>query len=226
MTSRRTWADVDRYLERRLVGADPVLDAVVSRCAAARLPPIAVSPSQGKLLYVLARAIGARRVLEIGTLGGYSGIWLARALPADGQLVTLEMDQAHADVARRNFEDAGVIARVDLRVGRALALLPLIEAEGRGPFDLAFLDADRINQAEYFDWAVRLSRPGSLIVTDNVVREGAVADEASADSSVLGVRRFLDALAVDRRVTGTAIQTVGDKGHDGFAVAIVLSPGQ
>lgn len=218
---RDTWTAVDRYLESSLLGEDPSLDAVVDACAAAGLPPIAVSPSQGKLLFVLAKAMRARRILEIGTLGGYSGIWLARALPADGLLVTLEVHAEHAEVARRNFERAGVASHVDLRVGRALDLLPHIGAEAPGPFDFVFIDADRVHHAEYLAWAIRLGRPGSLIVADNVVRGGAVLDSASEDSSVQGVRRFMEALGADRRVTATAIQTVGDKGYDGFAAAVV-----
>jgi predicted O-methyltransferase YrrM len=194
----------------------------MERCAAARLPPIAVSPSQGKLLFILARAIAARRILEIGTLGGYSTVWLARALPADGRIVTIEMNPSYADVARSNFDRAGVSRSIELRVGSALTLLPQLAAEHGEAFDLSFIDADRVNQSEYFDWAIRLSRPGSLIIVDNVVREGAVIDAASTDASVQGVRRFMEALAADRRVEATAIQTVGHKGYDGFAAAIVL----
>ncbi len=221
MTQER-WTAVDRYLEGHLLERDDDLIAVREACAAAGLPPIAVSPTQGKLLFVLAKALGARRILEIGTLGGYSGIWLARALPADGRLVTLEIDPARAAVARGNFERAGVTSRVDLRVGAALDLLPDMPAGTHEAFDLVFIDADKVRLAEYFDWSVRLAQRGSLIIADNVVRDGAVTDAASADPSVQGVRRFLAALEGDRRVTATAIQTVGDKGYDGFATAIVL----
>jgi predicted O-methyltransferase YrrM len=222
VVTRSTWSDVDRYFERGLIAGDEALNDVMERCAAARLPPIAVSPSQGKLLFILARAIAARRILEIGTLGGYSTVWLARALPADGRIVTIEVNPSYADVARSNFDRVGVSRSIDLRVGSALTLLPQLAAEHGEAFDLSFIDADRVNQSEYFDWAIRLSRPGSLIIVDNVVREGAVIDAASTDASVQGVRRFMEALAADRRVEATAIQTVGHKGYDGFAAAIVL----
>jgi len=220
MTQDR-WTAVDRYLGGALLGEDPSLDAVVEACAAAGLPPIAVSPTQGKLLFVLAKAMGARRILEIGTLGGYSGIWLARALPSNGRLVTLEVHPAHAEMARRNFERAGVTSKVDLRIGPALDLLPQIEIEAPGSFDFVFIDADKVHHAEYLAWAIRLCHPGGLIVADNVVRQGSVLDSASEDPTVQGVRRFLAALGADRRVTATAVQTVGDKGYDGFAVALV-----
>ena len=215
------WTSVDRYLEDSLLASDPALRAALEDSAAAGLPSIAVSPSQGKLLFIMARAIGAKRILELGTLGGYSGVWLARALPPGGCLVTVEADAKHAEVARRNFERAGVTGVVDLRVGAALAVLPQLDAEQAGPFDFVFIDADKANYPGYLDWAIRLSRPGSLIVADNVVRDGKVADANSEDPSVRGVRRFMDQLATDRRVTATAIQTVGTKGYDGFAVILV-----
>jgi predicted O-methyltransferase YrrM len=221
MTQDR-WTAVDRYLEYHLLEADDELIAVREACAAANLPPIAVSASQGKLLFVMAKAMGARRILEIGTLGGYSGIWLARALPPDGRLVTLEINPAHAAVARSNFETAGVASLVDLRVGDALQLLWDTPTDSHEPFDLVFIDADKARLTEYFDWSVRLARRGALIVADNVVRDGAVADPRSGDPSVQGVRRFLASLEGDRRVAVTAIQTVGDKGYDGFAAAVVL----
>jgi predicted O-methyltransferase YrrM len=221
MTQDR-WTAVDRYLEYHLLEADDELIAVRKACATAGLPPIEVSATQGKLLFVLAKAMGARRILEIGTLGGYSGIWLARALPPDGRLVTLEIDPAHAAVARRNFERAGVASRVDLRVGDALEQLWDMPTDTDGPFDLVFIDADKTRLAEYFDWSVRLARRGGLIVVDNVVRDGAVADPRSEDPSVQGVRRFLASVEFDRRVAVTAIQTVGAKGYDGFATAVVL----
>jgi len=179
-----------------------------------------VAPNQGKLLHILARAIGARSILEIGTLGGYSAIWLARALPAGGRLITLEVDPKHAAVAAGNLAHAGVADRVDVRIGRAVETLAQIEAEGLR-FDFTFIDADKPTTAEYFDWAVRLSRPGSLIVVDNVVRRGTIADPDSDDINVKGMRRFNDVLAGERRVTATVVQTVGVKGYDGFAIALV-----
>lgn len=214
-------ADVERYLDDALLERDDVLDAVIAATAAAGMRPINVAPSQGKFLHILSKAIGARRILELGTMAGYSGIWLARALPDDGLLVTIESEESHAAVARQSFARAGVTPRVDLRIGRALDVLPDIEGAGIGPFDLVFIDADRPRYAEYFDWAVRLSRPGSLIVVDNVVRDGAVVDETSTDAGVHGVRRFMEAARGDRRVAGTALQTVGAKGYDGFVVLLV-----
>ena len=205
------WAEVDRYVVDRLVRTDPALDAAAAEAA--------VSPPQGKLLHVLARAIGARRILEVGTLAGYSTIWLARALPPGGSLVTLELDEAAAARARTNLAAAGLTEVVEVRVGPALETMP----ELAGPFDLIFLDADKAENAEYLEHAVALSRPGTLIVADNLVRGGAVIDAGSDDPRVHGVRRFLDLLADEPRVTATAIQTVGAKGWDGFAVAVVLS---
>ena len=183
---------------------------------------ISVSPNQGNLLMLLAMAQGARRILEIGTLDGYCTIWLARALPADGRMVTLEVNPRHADVARANIARAGLSGIVDLRLGRALDVLPGLAGERRGPFDFIFIDADKASIPEYFAWALKLSRRGSLIVVDNVVRNGAVADAASADPSVQGVRRFNEILAAEPRVSATAIQTVGSKGYDGFALALVV----
>jgi predicted O-methyltransferase YrrM len=215
------WTAVDSYIDATLIGPDGDLDAVLEASTAAGLPAIAVSPSQGKLLFLLAKAIGARRILELGTLAGFSGIWLARALPPDGRLVTVEVDPAHASVARRSFEGAGVSKAVDLRIGAALDVLPRIAAEKSGPFDFVFIDADKGNYARYLDWAVRLSRPGSLIIVDNVVRDGEIIDAGSEDALVRGVRQFMAALENDPRVTATAIQTVGVKGYDGFAVILV-----
>lgn len=217
------WTAVDRYFTDLLVPADPVLDAALNASVAASLPPIQVSPSQGKLLMMLALLQKARTILEIGTLGGYSTIWLARALPAGGRLITLEVDARHAEAARTNIARAGLAGVVELRLGRALDTLPQLVAEGCGPFDLIFIDADKINYPDYFLWALKLSRRGSLIIADNVVRNGEVADAASVDPSVLGVRRFNALLASERRVSATAIQTVGSKGYDGFAFAIVTS---
>jgi predicted O-methyltransferase YrrM len=206
-----------------LVRPDASLEEALQRSAAAGVPPHDVSPSHGKLLQLLARLQGARAILEIGTLGGYSTIWLARALPAGGNLITLEVNPRHVEVARVNIERAGLGDVVELRLGRALEILPQIAAEPRGPFDLVFIDADKRSNPEYLAWALRLSRPGSLIVADNVVRNGAVIDAASDDPSVEGVRRFHERLAADPRVSATAIQTVGSKGYDGFTVALVTA---
>jgi predicted O-methyltransferase YrrM len=219
--SQRTWTAVDRYLDDLLVGHDAGLDAALRASADAGLPAINVSPTQGKLLSLLARVQGARAILEIGTLGGYSTIWLARALPADGRLITLEIDPRHADVARASIERAALQARVEVRVGRALDTLAQLGAEAAGPFDFFFIDADKPNIPAYFEWALRLSRPGSLIVVDNVVRGGAVVEANSTDASVQGVRRLNDLMASETRVSATTIQTVGVKGYDGFAVALV-----
>jgi len=215
------WADVDAYIDQTITGSDPALEAALADSAAAGLPAISVSPSQGKLLHILAKASRARRILELGTLGGYSGIWLARALPADGRLVTIELEAKHADVARRNFERAGVASRADIRLGRGLDVLQELERQGAGPFDFVFIDADKVNYPAYLDWSIRLSRPGALIVADNVVREGAIIDASSTDEAVLAMRRCFAALAADPRVTATAIQTVGSKGYDGFAMLVV-----
>ena len=217
------WAAVDGYFADHLAPQDDALSAALAANARAGLPPHDVSPLQGRLLQVLARAVSARLVLEIGTLGGYSTIWLARALPAGGQVVTLESDPAHAAVARSNLERAGVAGSVELRVGRAIETMPQLAADGRGPFDLIFIDADKPSNPEYFQWALKLSRPGSLIVVDNVVRDGAVLDAASKDASVQGVRRLNALMAAEPRVSATAIQTVGSKGYDGFAVALVIA---
>ena len=213
------WTDVDRYITDLFLPPDPSLDAALEASAAAGLPPIAVSPALGKLLHVLATAVGAKRILEIGTLGGYSTIWLARALPADGRVVTLEIDPKHAEVARRNFARAGVADRIDLKLGAALDTLPALRADG--PFDFVFIDADKGGYAAYLPWAITLSRPGALIIADNVVRAGKITDAASTDQNVQGIRRFNDVLAAERRVVATEIQTVGVKGYDGIAVMVV-----
>jgi predicted O-methyltransferase YrrM len=218
------WTAVDGYLGDLLVSADPALEAALAASAAAGLPAINVSPVQGKLLHLLARAIGARNVLEIGTLGGYSTIWLARALPDGGRVISLEADARHAEVARANIARAGLETRVKVRLGMALDLLPGLAAESVEPFDFVFIDADKPNNAAYFDWALKLSRPGSIIVVDNVVREGEVIDAESDSPTVQGVRRFLERLAAEPRVSATAIQMVGTKGYDGFAIALVTSP--
>lgn len=213
------WTAVDNYIADLFTSPDPALEAALQAADEAGLPPIQVAPNQGKLLAILARSIGARAILEIGTLGGYSAIWLARALPPGGSLITLEADSKYAEVARANIARAGLAGLVEIRVGPALDTLP--QLAGRGPFDLVFIDADKANTTAYFEWALKLTRPGSLIITDNVVRDGAVIDAGSDDSSVQGVRRFNAALAAEARVTATAIQTVGSKGYDGLAIALV-----
>jgi predicted O-methyltransferase YrrM len=222
MTSQK-WTEVDRYLTDLLVPPDPALDAAIADSEAAGLPPIQVTPTQGKLLYLLARIQGARRILEIGTLGGYSTIWMARALPADGHLVTLELDPRYAAVARANLDRAGVGPLVDLRVGRALDLLPALAEEKGQPFDLVFIDADKSEYPEYFRWSLALTRRGSLLVGDNVVRDGDIADPASSDPRVQGARRFHALAGTEPRVSATAIQTVGAKGYDGFTLALVVA---
>jgi predicted O-methyltransferase YrrM len=219
--TQELWSTVDRYIADRLVLDDEALQAALDASTKAGLPAINVSAAQGKLLMLLARMIGARTVLEIGTLGAYSTIWLARALPPGGRVVTLEAVAKHADIARTNIAHAGLSEVVELRLGRALDTLPQLAAEGRGPFDLIFIDADKPNTPDYFAWALKLSRPGSLIIVDNVIRQGQLADAANTDPNVQGMQRFLDRLAAEPRVSATAIQTVGGKGYDGFAVAMV-----
>ncbi len=215
------WTEVDQYIVDTLGLHDELLGKVQDACDSAGLPAIAVSAAQGKFLEILARTICARRILEIGTLGGYSTIWLARGMSENGRLVTLELDEKHAAVAASNFDTAGFGDRIELKVGAALDLLPLLESGNPGPFDLTFIDADKANIPAYFEYAVRMSRPGSIIITDNVVRDGAVIDPASTDPSVIGVRRLNGIMASDPRVTSTILQTVGSKGYDGFAVALV-----
>jgi predicted O-methyltransferase YrrM len=219
--SQEQWTAVDRYIAELFVASDPALDAALADSDAAGLPAINVSPVQGKLLHLLARLQGARNILEIGTLGGYSAIWLARALPAGGRLITLEANSKHADVARANIARAGLAGVVELRLGKALETLPRLAQEGRGPFDLIFIDADKPGYPDYLPWALKLSRPGSLIIADNVVRKGGVADSANADPNIQGVRRFCELLAGEPRVSATILQSVGSKGYDGFAVALV-----
>jgi len=216
--SQKLWTHVDRYLADLLVPSDSVLDAALEANAEAGLPPIDVTPNQGKLLHLLARLMGARRILEMGTLGGYSTIWLARALPQGGRLVTLEFNPKHAEVARANLARAGLSEIVEVRQGAALDILPQLV----GPFDLIFIDADKPNHPHYLEWALKLSRPGTLIVGDNVVRNGEVANAQSSDPSVRGVQHFLGRMAAEPRLSATAIQTVGSKGYDGFALALVL----
>ena len=215
----KRWDEVDRYISDTLVQPDAALAAALEASEAAGLPAISVSPAHGKLLWLLAHTNGAKRILEIGTLGGYSAIWLARGLAPGGRLVTLEALEKHAAVARKNLARAGLADVAEIRVGKALDTLP----ELQGPFDLAFIDADKQNNAEYFRWALKLSRPGSLIVVDNVVRDGAVIDARSRDAAVQGVRRLYELIAAEPRVAATAVQTVGVKGYDGFAIALVLA---
>jgi predicted O-methyltransferase YrrM len=214
------WTAIDDYLADCLVAGDAALDAALKASQAAGLPAINVAPNQGKLLMLLAQATGARRILEIGTLGGYSTIWLARGLPPDGRLITLEANPDYAEIARANIARAGLDGKVEIRVGRAQDLLPGLTADG--PFDLVFIDADKPGTPGYFQWAVKLSRRGSLIIVDNVVREGAVL-EADGDANVQGMRRFFELAAADKRVSGTAVQTVGAKGHDGLAILLVTA---
>lgn len=219
--SETAWTAVDRYIGEALGLGDAVLDEAARASAAAGLPSIAVSPAQGMLLNILARSVAAERILEIGTLGGYSTIWLARALPAGGRVLTLELDPRHADVAEANFERAGLADRIEVMRGAALDSLAELVAENAGPFDLSFIDADKANIPGYFEAALTLSRPGSLIVVDNVIREGAVIDATSNDPNVRGVRRLNEILGSEKRVSATTIQTVGVKGYDGFTIAIV-----
>ncbi|MGA8604444.1 MAG: O-methyltransferase [Thermoplasmata archaeon] len=215
------WTAVDDYFEGELLESDPVLEETLRSSDAAGLPDIQVSPTQGKLLHLLAKSVRARRILEIGTLGGYSSTWLARALPSGGKLVTLELSPKHAEVARANLARAGLSEKVEVRVGPALETLPKLLAEKTPPFDLVFVDADKPNTRAYFDWAIRLTRPGALIVVDNVVRKGELANAANDDANVRGMRELVEALRSDRRVSATGIQTVGRKGYDGFLLARV-----
>ena len=214
--SKELWSEVDQYYADLLIPRDPVLEAALQASNDAGMPAIAVSPLQGKLLMLLAQSIGAKKILEIGTLGGYSTIWLARGLADGGGLITLEYEQKHADVARSNIARAGLSGVVEIRVGRAIDSLPHLT--GEAPFDLIFIDADKVSYPEYFEWAVKLSRSSTLIIADNVVRNGAVVDPRSTDPNVQGVQRFAKLVAAESRVNATAIQTVGSKGYDGLAV--------
>jgi len=213
------WTRVDDYLRSAFDLSDASFDAALAASRDVGLPDIQVTPAQGRLLEILARLLGARAILEIGTLGGYSTLWLARGLAAGGRIVTLESDPRHAAVAESTFRAAGIADRVSLRLGRAIETLPTLAAEG--PFDLIFVDADKPSLPDYFEWSLRLARPGALIVVDNVVREGEVADAASPDASVRGVRRMNELIAAEPRVTATALQTVGAKGYDGIAFILV-----
>lgn len=220
--NQQQWTAVDDYICDRLVPADAALEATLAASDTAGLPAINVAPNQGKFLSLLARMIGARNILEVGTLGGYSTIWLARGLVPGGRLVTLEYDPHHAQVAKGNIAAAGLDDMVEVRVGKASDTLPVLAAEGRPPFDLVFIDADKPSNPEYFAWALKLARVGSVIIIDNVVRGGAVVDPAG-DAAVQGVRRLNDLIAAEPRVDATAIQTVGLKGYDGFAIALVVA---
>ncbi|WP_172386708.1 O-methyltransferase [Streptomyces sp. MNP-20] len=221
MTTESTWAAVDTYFTDLLVPEDEALAHARHAAEAAGLPPISVTPTQGKLLHLLARLVPAHRILEIGTLAAYSTIWLARALPDDGRLITLEFAPAHAAVARANLAHAGLDKVAEVRTGPALDSLAALHAEGTAPFDLVFIDADKANNARYLEWSLKLTRPGGLIVLDNVVRSGEVADAASDDPALLGTREALELIASHPDLDGTAVQTVGAKGYDGFALARV-----
>ena len=221
--SQDLWTAVDDYITDALVPGDPALDAALEASAAAGLPAIHVAPNQGRLLMLLAQLRGARSILEIGTLGGYSTIWLGRALPPGGRVVTLEANADYAAVARANLERAGLAGVAEVRVGPAAETLPRMVAEGLAPFDFVFVDADKQSTPEYFRWALRLARRGTLIVVDNVVRDGAVVDADSESAAVQGIRRFLELAGAEPRVSATAIQTVGSKGYDGFALLLVTA---
>lgn len=217
------WKQVDQYITERLIPADPVLEESQAANAAAGLPTIDVAPNQGKLLHLLAKVAGAKKILEIGTLGGYSTTWLARALPVGGRLITLEFDPKHADVARKNIARAGLDGVVTVRLGAALDTLPKLVEEGEGPFDLIFIDADKKNIPNYLTWSLKLSRKGTLILVDNVIRDGEVIDASSKDPNVQGARQLFDMLKTEPRLQATALQTVGSKGYDGFAMAVVVA---
>lgn len=221
--AQETWTAVDEYVTNLLAPPDEALEAALRAGEAAGLPQIQVSPPQGKLLYLLAKSIGAKAVLEFGTLAGYSTIWLARALPADGLLISLEAEPRYAEVAAASIAAAGLGELVEVRVGPALEQLPQLEAEQAGPFDLTFIDADKVHTPDYFAWALEHSRPGSLIVADNVVRDGRLADPDSDDPTIPAQRRFHEMLAAEPRVEATTIQTVGSKGHDGFSLVRVVT---
>ena len=221
--AQEQWTAVDSYIEKLFLAPDFALEAALNSSKAAGLPTINVSPAEGKLLHMLARIQGARKILELGTLGGYSTIWLARALPPEGRLISLEIDPKRAEIARANIARAELANAVEIRVGPAADSLHKLLIEGRGPFDLIFIDADKQGYAEYLQWSLKLSRPGTLIVADNVVRKGAVTDPGSADENVQGIRKFNEALTAEKRVTTTVIQTVGCKGYDGLALILVTA---
>lgn len=218
---QESWIAVEKYIAGHVVPPDSALDAAREANASAGLPAIDVSACEGKFLHLLARLAGARRILEIGTLGGYSAIWLARALPPGGRLITLELEPKHAEVAKANLDRAGVAHLVEIRVGRALDLLDELDREDAAPFDFFFIDADKSNGPRYLSWAVRHARPGSVIVVDNVVRDGYIVDAGNTDPDIKGTRQVFGMLAAEPRLTATALQTVGSKGYDGFAIALV-----
>jgi predicted O-methyltransferase YrrM len=221
--TKDVWEAVDKYFDEMLIPHDSALEDALAAASAENLPAIQVSSVQGKLLHLLARIMGARNILEIGTLGGYSTIWMARALPEGGRIITLEADPKHAEVAQKNFARAGVENKVELRLGKALDTLPKVAADGRDPFDMFFIDANKSNMPEYFEWSLKLARKGSVIIADNVVREGAVLDARSKDADIQGIRRFLEMVGKEKRVSGTALQTVSTKNYDGFALVLVTS---
>jgi caffeoyl-CoA O-methyltransferase len=212
---------VDQYISQLFHDEDDCLKATEQSIIESGIPQISISPNQGKFLQLLARLCNAKKILEIGTLGGYSTIWMARALPENGKLITLEIDHKHAEVAQQNFKRCGLASKIEIRLGKAIELLPQLEVEGAGPFDMIFIDADKPPYTEYFQWALKLSRPGTLIIADNVIREGKVLLEESPDDMVAGVKRFNEYLSKSKAVTATIFQTVGSKEHDGMAMAIV-----
>jgi caffeoyl-CoA O-methyltransferase len=218
---KEIFKNVDDYINDLFVKEDQALLNVTASIEDEGIPAISISPNQGKFLHLLAKMVNAKKILEMGTLAGYSTIWMARALPPDGKLITLEFDPKHAEVAGKNIKEANLSSLVDIRIGKALDLLPQIETAGEAPFDMIFIDADKPPYTEYFQWAVRLSRPGTLIVTDNVIRDGKVLDNNSEDENVIGVQRFNKMLAANKAVNATIIQTVGEKDHDGMAIAVV-----
>jgi predicted O-methyltransferase YrrM len=220
--AQKVWTNVDRYFGEKLAPSDTALEAALAANRKADLPAIDVTPLQGKFLELLVRIAGARRVLEIGTLGGYSTLWLARALPKDGSVVSLELEPRHAKIARSNLQNAGASDRVDIRVGPAIKSLQALVASGGPAFDFIFIDADKSGYPEYLDWSLKLSRPGTLILADNVVRDGKVIEPDNPDPNIQGVRRFTDLLAAEPRLSATVLQTVGSKGYDGFTLGLVL----
>jgi len=222
-TDNPIWTEVDNYLTETLIPADPILEAALAANAAAGLPSIDVSPTQGKWLHLLAKIKGATRILEIGTLGGYSTIWLARALPPEGRLITLEFNPRHAAVAEQNIARAGLSHLVEIRIGAAADSLAQLHTADPTPFDLIFIDADKPNNPIYLEWALKFSRKGTLIVIDNVIRDGKIADPTSTEPAITGTRTMFEMLAANPRLQGTALQTVGSKGYDGFAIALVTS---
>lgn len=221
MMSDNIFSSVDNYIAQLLIKPDEALSKTEASIEAENIPPISVSPNQGKFLHILAKLCNAKKILEVGTLGGYSTIWMARALPADGKLITLEIDPKHAAVAKNNIAIAGLESQVEIKIGKAIDIMPELVANREGPFDMIFIDADKPPYAEYFEWALQLSRPGTLIVTDNVIRNGKVLDPDSTDPMVKGAHRFNKALAASDKVTATIVQTVGSKEHDGMAIAVV-----